>query len=61
VDAAATRSPRAGEAGAINPASAPPPTESRSPDDHRMYLSFDRADLIAWNADLTCMPYRMQS
>jgi NAD(P)-dependent dehydrogenase (short-subunit alcohol dehydrogenase family) len=43
VDAAATRSPRAGEAGAISPASAPPPTESRSRDDHHMYLSFDRA------------------
>jgi hypothetical protein len=46
VDAAATRSPRAGEAGAISPTSAPPSSESRSRDDHRMYLSFDRADLI---------------
>jgi hypothetical protein len=61
VDAAATGSPRAGDAGAISPASAPPPTESRSRDDHYMYLSFDRADLMAWNADLTRMPYRMQS
>ena len=61
VDAAATRSPRAGEAGAISPAWAPPPTEFRSRDDHHMYLSFDRADLMAWNTDLTRMPYRMQS
>ena len=43
VDAAETRSTGAGEAGAISPASAPPPTEFRSRDDHHMYLSFDRA------------------
>jgi len=61
MDAAATRSPRAGEAGAITPASVPPPTRSGSRGEHHMYLSFDRADLMAWNADLTRMPYRMQS
>ena len=40
---ARTTSTHKGEAGAISPASAPLPTESRSRDDHHMYLSFDRA------------------